>query len=270
MKLSLYTFFILLLYTPVIAQTFESAIFKECFDSPDPIICTTEKLEIDISNLVTYDITHDISKNIEKEYFSISFIFVTDYLGNVIPKDTEIHCDNLLLKEAITLYINTLPQLLPKSNGDKEKRTLHTIYQTYKFDYVIKKYYPISKKRLAVEKIQPKYFICDKPVLFPGCNYKKKDQGINARTNKKIRQLINKNFIIPDLGNDSKIVEIRVTMTIEKDGTTTIRKIESPEEILNQEMERVIKLLPIFTPAKMRDFPVATTYTFPTKINYHK
>ena len=270
MKLSLFTLFILLLQTTVTAQTFKSAIFKECYDSQDPVNCTQEKLEIEISNLVTYDITKDIIQNIKEEYFSISVIFVTDKNGKITPEDTEIRCDNLLFKKAITDYINTLPQLYPKNNEDLEKRTLHTIYQTYKFDYVIKKYYPASKQRLDAEKIFPSYFMHDRPVLYPGCEFKKKEKENNSCTTKKIMKFITKNLIIPDLGNDSKVVNIITAITIEKDGTTTIKKIYGPEDILNKEMERVIKSFPIFTPAKMKGFPIASSYTFPVKITYHK
>lgn len=266
---------ILLLLTGTLAtaQTSgEEAVFKECKDDKLPSDCTQQKLEMDISNLITYDISKDIEKTLQKKYFFISVFFVTDENGKVIPKETEVHCENLLFKNAIENYIKALPVFLPKTNNDTERRTLHTIYQTYMFDYVVKKYYPATKERLSLEKIYPKYVLGESLPLYPGCKCKKEDieQMSNKCTFKKIAKFIKKNFVRPPSNGNPRAVKIYCSFVIKTDGTLTIKEIIGREEELNKEMERVFNKLPKFTPSKLKGFPISTSYTLPTTINFFK
>lgn len=249
-----------------------NAILQECHIADNPQECTQEKLEIDISNLITYDMTKNIEESLRDKYFSISVIFVTDENGKVIPQETEVHCDNLLFKSAIENYIKALPSFLPKNNNDTEKRTLHTVYQTYMFDYVIDKYYPASKERLALEKIYPKYVLGDTPPLYPGCKCKKEDKKTysNECSIKKTKKFIMKNFIVPQSNGIPRAVKIYASYIVEKDGTITIKRIVGAEEELNKEMERVIMQFPKFTPGSLKGFPMRTSLNYPVTITFHQ
>lgn len=254
----------------VSAQNLDRAVFKECLSSPDPKLCTQQKFEEDINHLLTYDISEEIKKSLDKNYFSVSIIFVTDENGKIIPEITDIRCDYPSFKQAIEKYLNTLPALQPKNSSHEEKRTLHSLHYTFMMDYVIKKYASVDKIRLEVEKIHPKYFMGEFPPVYPGCKCKKKDREIltNKCSNKKVMKFITKNFKIPPTNENPRSVRIMTSYIVERDGTITIDKITSPEEELNKEMERIIKMLPKFEPGKMKGFPVRATYTLPVTVTF--
>ncbi len=252
------------------AQTLNKAVFKECVENSDPLGCTEEKFENSINDLVTYAITDSIKKVLKERYFSVSVIFVTDENGAVISKDTDIRCEFPELKKAIENYINSLPLLSPKNTENSiNKRFLHTLYYTFMFDYVIKKYYIISKERLSIEKIKPNYYTLDTPILFPGCRYKKKEKGvaISKRSQKKFLNFINENFNIPPSDGNPRKVKIYTNISIEKNGTVKVLDIICSDEVLSQEMRNVIAKLPKFEPATLKGFPIRATFYFPTTVN---
>lgn len=255
------------------AQTFNKAVFKECVENSTPLDCTEEKFENSINDLVTYAITDNIKKVLKERYFSVSVIFITDENGAVITKDTDIRCKFPELKKAIENYINSLPLLSPKNTENSiDKRSLHTLYYTFMFDYVIKKYYIISKERLSIEKIKPDYYTHDTPILFPGCRYKKKEKGvaISKRSQKKFIKFINENFNIPPADGNPRKVKVLTGISIEKDGTVKVLDVICSEEILSQEMRNVIAKLPKFEPATLKGFPIRAIFHFPTTITYNE
>lgn len=255
------------------AQTFNKAVFKECVKNSDPLGCTEEKFENKINDLVTYAITDSIKKTLKESYFSVSVIFVTDENGAVIPKYTDVRCEYSELKKVIENYISSLPLLSPKNTKKStDKRSLHTLYYTFMYDYVIEKYYIISNERLRIEKIKPNYYTHDTPILFPGCKYKKREKGvsISKRSQKKFINFVNKNFNIPPSDGNPRKVKVYTNISVEKDGTIKALDIICTEEILSQEMRNVIAKLPKFKPATLKGFPLRATFLFPTTVTYHK
>lgn len=113
----------------------------------------------------------------------------------------------------------------------------------------------------------PFAIIEDVPV-FPGCkgsNQEKKDC-----LNKKMQRHVSKKFnadLATDLGLSPGKKKIYIQFKITKTGGIQILGARAPHKRLQQEAERVVKLLPKMTPGKQRGRPVNVTYMLPISFN---
>lgn len=113
----------------------------------------------------------------------------------------------------------------------------------------------------------PFAIIEDVPV-FPGCkgsNQEKKDC-----LNKKMQKHVSRKFnadLATDLGLSPGKKKIYIQFKITKTGGIQILGARAPHKRLQQEAERVVKLLPKMTPGKQRGRPVNVTYMLPISFN---
>ena len=101
--------------------------------------------------------------------------------------------------------------------------------------------------------------------IFPGCESKKNNADRKACMSSKVSKLVNKKFNT-ELGADlglSGVNRIFVSFKIDKNGNITNIRSRAPHPRLEQEAERVIKLLPKMTPGKQRGQPVGVLYSLP-------
>lgn len=101
--------------------------------------------------------------------------------------------------------------------------------------------------------------------IFPGCeNLRNNDERKNCMS-EKISAFVNKRFDT-SLGSDlglSGINRIYVQFRIEKNGTITVLGARAPHPRLQQEAERVVKMLPKMEPGKQRGKAVGVLYSLP-------
>ena len=101
--------------------------------------------------------------------------------------------------------------------------------------------------------------------IFPGCESKKNNAERKACMSAKVSKLVNKKFNT-ELGSDlglSGVNRIFVSFKIDKKGNIVNIRSRAPHPRLEQEAERVIKLLPKMTPGKQRGKPVGVLYSLP-------
>ncbi len=101
--------------------------------------------------------------------------------------------------------------------------------------------------------------------IFPGCENKKNNAERKACMSAKVSKLVNKKFNT-ELGSDlglSGVNRIFVSFKIDKKGNIVNIRSRAPHPRLEQEAERVIKLLPKMTPGKQRGKPVGVLYSLP-------
>lgn len=104
----------------------------------------------------------------------------------------------------------------------------------------------------------------DAPV-FKGCEGLSKEE--NKRCfDKKMKQFVQRNFD-SDLGNElglhAGVHKIQTQFLIDAQGNVVDIKIRAPHNRLKNEVDRLIKKLPKFTPGKQRNIPVRVRYTLP-------
>ncbi|TRO66979.1 energy transducer TonB [Christiangramia sabulilitoris] len=115
----------------------------------------------------------------------------------------------------------------------------------------------------TVEEV-PFVLIEDVPI-FPGCEKFTDNQSRKNCMSSKIDEFIHREFNT-DLGaqlNLYGINKIYVVFRINEKGLVSNIQVRGPHRVLEQEAERVIKLLPRMTPGKQRNIPASVVYTLP-------
>jgi periplasmic protein TonB len=87
----------------------------------------------------------------------------------------------------------------------------------------------------------------------------------------KLYEFLNQNLILPKLNTDSQIQgKIYVKFVIKKDGSIDdIQVIKGSHEKLNEEVIRVIKLMPKWTPGLQNGQAVDVYFTLPVQIHWN-
>jgi periplasmic protein TonB len=87
----------------------------------------------------------------------------------------------------------------------------------------------------------------------------------------KLYEFLNQNLILPKLNTDSQIQgKIYVKFVIKKDGSIDeIQVIKGSHEKLNEEVIRVIKLMPKWTPGIQNGQAVDVYFTLPVQIHWN-
>jgi hypothetical protein len=101
--------------------------------------------------------------------------------------------------------------------------------------------------------------------IFPGCGNEINNEAKKKCTSQKISEIVNQNFNTR-LGNDlglSSINRVIVQFRIDHNGNIRDIKSRAPHPALEEEAERVVKLLPKMTPGKQRGRPVGVLYSLP-------
>ncbi|HMB99667.1 MAG TPA: energy transducer TonB [Flavobacteriaceae bacterium] len=101
--------------------------------------------------------------------------------------------------------------------------------------------------------------------IYPGCEKAKNNNERRQCMSEKISKLIQKKFnsnLAPQLGLSGR-QKIDVQFKIDKTGKVTDIKTRAPHHRLEQEAERVIKIIPEMTPGRQSDKNVGVIYTLP-------
>jgi len=109
------------------------------------------------------------------------------------------------------------------------------------------------------------FILIEEVPLFPGCEDLDSNEERKACMSSKISKFVNKKFDT-DLGADlglKGLNRIFVQFKVDKTGEITNIKSRATHNKLEEEAERVIKLLPEMQPGKQRSVPVGVIYNLP-------
>ena len=105
------------------------------------------------------------------------------------------------------------------------------------------------------------FAVIEEVPIFPGCE-NAEDQ--RACFNEKIQKHISKNFNYPQEAQNKGIEgRVSVMFLIQKDGTIGNIKMRGPDKLLENEVERIIKKLPVMQPGKQDGKLVAVPFSIP-------
>jgi len=112
------------------------------------------------------------------------------------------------------------------------------------------------------EDIEVPFAIIEKVPIFPGCTGN--NEELKACFQAKIQAHVQKHFEYPEAAKQLSLSgKVFVLFVIDRNGDITNIKTRGPDKVLEQEAERIIKLLPKMTPGKQRGKPVAVPYSVP-------
>ncbi|MEY8848439.1 energy transducer TonB [Psychroserpens sp. XS_ASV72] len=113
------------------------------------------------------------------------------------------------------------------------------------------------------EDIEVPFAVIENVPIFPGCEGLSNQDAI-ACFQTKMQEHVNKNFRYPERALEMQMHgKVYVLFVIDKTGKVTKIKSRGPDELLEQEAERIIGLLPKMTPGKQRGRAVNMPYSIP-------
>jgi hypothetical protein len=198
---------------------------------------------------------------------NIPYSFVIDKNGNITDIESKSYNARLNLK--IKEVINTLNVIKPASHNGA------SVSITYKSSFQFK---PIDSEKdteIIKETDNPKKVtipsslsiqMVDKAPVFPGCEGKSGIELINCTSNK-INNFISKNYHVEGknipAGKYTAIIHFKINNT----GSVEQITVQTENETLRNEIYRVVKSLPIMTPAIYQDIQVAIYYRLTLSVN---
>jgi protein TonB len=105
----------------------------------------------------------------------------------------------------------------------------------------------------------------EQPIIYPGCQVHKNNDDVKKCLYSKLFEHVHNN-VNSALFNDLELkdqVNVYVRFKVNANGDVKDVEARSPYVLLNQESERVVKLLPKMKPAKAGGKSVTTVYTLP-------
>jgi len=241
----------------------QQAVFQECLNREFTSKCTTDRFKSDITNLISKEITDDISNNLRADFFTVSIILLIDENGRMISEETDILCEYLPLKTAIANYLKLI-QLQPKSNGQKDQRSVFTLNYTFVFSPIDKKYYAASAGELYTKKIITKYLPPDSNPVLPGCTDIDHDKESEC-TQEKLSRFFSKKLLLPS--GITSTITVGIFITVDTNGEVTVNRIIGGNEDIQEEVMHAALRLPKLIPAKARGIPIEFTGIIPLYIN---
>lgn len=117
------------------------------------------------------------------------------------------------------------------------------------------------------EEVAMNFMVVENKPVFPGCEDQADEKAKYMCFQKSIHKHIAKNFEYPEIAMEMEIQgNVVISFTIAKTGAITdIQILRGVDKSLDQEAQRLIKLLPKMIPAKQRGRPVPVKYTIPVR-----
>ncbi|WP_299224627.1 energy transducer TonB [uncultured Psychroserpens sp.] len=120
------------------------------------------------------------------------------------------------------------------------------------------------------EDIEIPFAVIENVPIFPGCEKGSKKEQMDC-FQKQMKLHVKKHFTYPEDALDAGISgKVHVLFVIDKTGCVAKIRSRGPDELLENEAERIIGLLPQMIPGKQRGRPVSMSYSIPISFVYKK
>jgi TonB family protein len=187
----------------------------------------------------------------------VNLMFTIDVNGNV--GDIKKRGPHYLLENEAVRIIKKLPKMQP---GLKNGNLVNMAYSIpISFRLSGGKASEVMKEGYWKGKAKVPFSYVDNVPIFPGC-----EDNINAKAcfNKMMQSHISKNFNYPKEAIEKGIEgQVNVMFTISEEGSIIDIRKKGPNELLENEVERIIKKLPKMTPGNYDGKNVNVPYSIP-------
>ena len=234
------------------AEIDEVPIFPGCENSEDKRACFNQKIMEHISKNFNYP-EEALENNIEGR---VSVMFTINTEGSIV--NIQKRGPHPFLEEEVERIISKLPKMEPGLKDGKTVNIPYSIPVVFQLDGTSAQTIRTNK---ALESNAVPFGEVDEVPVFPGCE---NTSDARACFNEKIMRHISKNFSYPQEAQD-KGIEGRVSalFTISKEGNVENIAMRGPDKLLEDEVERILKSLPVIKPGKNEGEEVAVAYSIP-------
>ena len=234
--------------------------YENCPNKEDFSSCERIIIENLILGFLTQEIQNEILTNFENNKSVLTFAFVYEK-DKSIREDFDIDCASLVLSKKIKQFF---VELKPFIKTDSTEESITARY----FEFVFLKnssdnsLYIANKDQLKEIKHKSTYKYCSPPRP----KICENDSDLELCINKFISNHIVDNFNYPKKAIKKRIQgKVECTFYIDKEGSVEIFKTEGPDEILEQEAQRILKKLPEFIPGTIKGVPSKFSFGIPIK-----
>ncbi|MDC6403716.1 MULTISPECIES: M56 family metallopeptidase [Maribacter] len=227
-------------------------IFPGCENSGDKRACFNQKIMEHISKNFNYP-EEALEKNIEGQ---VSVMFTINTEGSIV--NIQKRGPHPLLEEEVERIISKLPKMEPGLKDGKTVNIPYSIPVVFQLDGTSAQTIRANK---ALESNAIPFGEVDEVPVFPGCE---NATDSHACFNENIMLHISKNFSYPQEAKDRRIQgRVSALFTISKEGNVENIAMRGPDKLLEDEVERILKRLPVMKPGKNVGEDVAVAYSIP-------
>lgn len=122
----------------------------------------------------------------------------------------------------------------------------------------------VTQDTIKIDEPTTNFVIDEKAAVYPGCSGD--NEALKACMEKSLKDFFTEKFdvkLAAELKLESGTQKIFTVFTLARDGSIGDVKIRAPHAILEEEVKRVIQLLPKIEPASQRGEAIPSTYTIP-------
>ena len=235
------------------AEIDEVPVFPNCEDADDKKACFSTMLHQHISKNFRYP---EDAQELGLQG-RVNIMFTIDENGSV--GDIKKRGPHFLLEDEAERIIGKLPQMQPGINDGAPVKTVYSIPISFRLgDGIASK---VGNKNYWVDKEEVPFSYVENVPVFPGC-----EDNSNARAcfNMMMQRHISENFNYPEEAMEKGIQgRVSVMFTISADGSIINIRKRGPHELLENEVERIIKKLPKMTPGNYDGKNVDVPYSIP-------
>ena len=230
----------------------EVPVFPGCENAADKRACFNEMMQRHISKNFSYPVEAQ-KAGIEGR---VSVMFIIDKKGSV--SHLQMRGPDKVLEQEVQRIISKLPKMTPGMDKGKVVDVPFSIPVVFKLDTDTDS--AIQLKNNDYGDGIP-FAVVENVPIFPGCENSKDKR---ACFNEKIQQHIGKNFKYP-LEAQKGAIQGRVgaMFMITEEGTIANIEMRGPDELLEDEVERIINRLPNMSPGENAGRPVNVIYSIP-------
>ncbi|WP_437371177.1 TonB family protein [Maribacter litoralis] len=235
----------------------EVPIFPGCEDAVDKRACFNEKIQKHISKHFNYPKAAR-DANIEGR---VSTMFTISSEGTI--ENIKMRGPDKLLEDEVERIIKRLPKMTPGKQSGKPVNVPFSIPVQFKLQEDSDSgSADVDDKKYIYDNDVP-FSVVDEVPIFPGC-----ENATDKRAcfNEKMQLHISKHFNNPKEAQEKGVQgKVSSMFVITKEGTIGHISTRSPDKLLDEEVERIIKRLPEMTPGKHKGKAVNVPFSIPVQ-----
>ncbi|MEP2687117.1 TonB family protein [Maribacter dokdonensis] len=232
----------------------EVPIFPGCENADDKRACFNEKMQRHIGKHFNYPQAAQ-DANIEGR---VSTLFTISSEGTI--ENIKMRGPDKLLEDEVERIIKRLPKMTPGRQSGKAVNVPFSIPVQFKLKDSDDSEEEVKKN---IYDNDVPFSVVDEVPIFPGCENATDKRGC---FNEKMQLHISKHFNYPKEAQEKGIQgRVSAMFVITKEGTIGHISTRSPDKLLDEEVERIIKRLPEMTPGKHKGKAVNVPFSIPVQ-----
>lgn len=241
----------------------EQLIINECETDINPSLCFYNNLESRINSFLSSKKVQKELLNFKKDTLEIGGHLVVDDLGKIIQEKSMLSFDSKKLKTKLDRQLQSILKNITISKVENRKPKPWISKHIFIFKYLLKKNSNTTTVKLTKNEVEYSGGAIEEVPIFPGCENLNDLEGRKCFQTKIEEHVIN-HFSYPEKAIKSGISgAVYIIFIINKEGNIENIRTRAPDELLDNEAIRIVKLLPKMTPGKVNGKPVKVPFSFP-------